>query len=112
MAALTFPLTKKKLHAAFEDLHPSLVEVRRWPGWHEAVVDGAWTLSRLRRHFKTIGFKAVQRKDDLIFVNHTADIGVLLFGVRQDRNTRKWKTYALEVQARSGPSVRSPAHFA
>lgn len=112
MTALTFPLTKKKLDAAFEALRPSFVKVRRSPGWHEAVVDGAWPLSRLRSHLKTIGFKAVPYKDDLLFVNASADVGVQLFGAEQDKDKRTWKTYTLEVQARRGPGARSPGHFA
>ncbi|MCC5617909.1 hypothetical protein LC605_23055 [Nostoc sp. CHAB 5836] len=113
MTSLCYPLTKKKLELAFEVLSPNFVEVfRRSQGWHEGVVDGAWSLSRLRTHLKVIGFKPVPCTDTLLFVNASADVGVQLFGAEHDKAKNTWKNYTVEVQARNGSDVRPPAHFA
>lgn len=113
MTNLCYPLTKKKLELAFEALGPNFVKVsRRSRGWHEGVVDGAWRLSRLRAHLKAIGLTPVPYKDDLLFVNASADVGVQLFGAEQDKAKNAWKSYSIEVQVRSGTDLQSPTHFA
>lgn len=100
---LRFPLTKKALAAAFSLLRPDDIRVSKAPGWHEASVDGAWSLTRLRAHFRSLGFCPVGHPDDLLFVNKTEDVGFQCHGVDPHPTRNTWKTYCVEVQARLRP---------
>lgn len=103
LPVLRFPLSKKALTAAFAPLCPESIEVTKSPGWHEAVIHGAWSLTRLKRHFANLGFTATGRDDDLLFVNATQDVGFQCQGVTPHPTKNTWKDYCVEVQARRLP---------
>lgn len=103
-ASLTYPLTKKALQAAFASLQPQEVRVTKQPGWHEACVDGAWSLAKLRQAFRALGFKPTGNAEALLFVNSDKTVGLQCFGVEPHPTKNTWKSYCFEVQARSKAS--------
>lgn len=104
MTVLSYPLTKKALLAAFGELAPDDVRVTKQRGWHDACVDGAWSLTRLRKVFRALGFKPTGLPDALLFVNEAQTVGLQCFGVEPHPTKNTWKSYCFEVQAR--PATR------
>jgi hypothetical protein len=103
MTTLTYPLTKKALRAAFEPLQPTDIQVTRKESWNDAVVDGSWSLTKLRAHFRALGFKPTGKPDDLLFVNEAGTVGLQMQGAQIHPTKNTWKTYYVEVQARPLP---------
>jgi hypothetical protein len=100
-SVLSYPLTVEALQNAFAALKPEHIRVDSGIGRDEAVVDGEWSLSRLRAHFKAMGYKKTGDTDSLAFVNDENTVGFVLFGVAPHPTKNTWRTYTIEVQARS-----------
>lgn len=112
MSKLSYPLSKKSLSQAFADLNPESIAVGRpIQGYQEAVVDGAWSLSRLRSHLKRLGFKAAGSAEQLLFVNEGADVGVQLMGAVAHPTMGRWISFSVELQARRSAKVTPRVHF-
>jgi hypothetical protein len=100
--ALKYPLTKKALGVAFAALNPQSIRVYKTSGFHEAVIDGEWSLTRIKAHLKALGYFQTGKKDALLFVNESKTVGFQLQGISPHPDPKKntWRTYNIEVQAR------------
>lgn len=101
---LHYPLTEKALQGAFEPLQPESIYVSRQGA--EATIDGAWSLSTLRKHFSELEFVAIGHPDSLLFVNRQRTIGFQCQGVDPHPKKNTWKTYCVEVQSRSSEEAQ------
>ena len=106
--ALQFPLTRKALQAAFAKLHPENIELTKNPRWHEAEVQGAWTLPQIRARLRALGFVQTGEKNALAFVNDEKTVGVVLQGAVGHINLklRTWTRFTIEVCAQPLSAVR------
>lgn len=97
---MKYPLRESSMRRAFGALGPAFVAVMRRNGLDEGFVYGEWRLTKLKAHFKSLGFMATGRREDLLFVNAEGTVGLQCMGVTLHATKNTWATYYVEVQAR------------
>ena len=103
-ASVKFPLTVSGLNTAFAAIQPQSVSI----GFQkrDAILDGAWRLTELRRQFALLGFAPVGHPDSLLFTNEDRTVGLQCHGVEIDGVKGTWRTFYVEVEARPNREAR------
>lgn len=100
MDRLTFKLTGRALRTAFEVLEPERIRLDKNPGWHEAIIDGAWSFARIQRHLACMGLARVGGCDSRCFSDQAGAVEVVLHGVEPHPTRNTFRSWTIEVIAR------------